>query len=71
MTELLKTSQEYFKLNDTDEILAETLWAAHKATLRGKFIQIVSQLKKERLVNLARLEQDYDDLCKKTQKEPL
>lgn len=35
---------------------AEMFWAAHKVTIRGKLIQISSQIKRERLADIAKLE---------------
>lgn len=59
ISELTKTLNEYFLLNNVDNISAETLWAAHKVVIRGKLIQISSQLKKERTMDIAKLERDF------------
>lgn len=45
--EIEKAIKEHFLLNKVDRVSAETLWAAYKATIRGKLIRISSQLKKE------------------------
>lgn len=41
-TVLEKELQVFFRVNDNGEVSPETLWAAHKVVIRGKFIQISS-----------------------------
>lgn len=49
--------KEYFRINDVGNISPETLWAAHKVTVRGELIRLATQVKKERLIDIHRLEQ--------------
>lgn len=51
--------QEYFKLNNVEDISAETLWAAHKAFIRGEIIQIATQTKQERKADIEQIEKNY------------
>lgn len=51
-------------------ISAETLWAAHKATIRGKLIQMSSQRKKEKIAEIEKLERDFTGLCKQHKRDP-
>lgn len=46
-TKIKKSLKQYFLLNKIDYISPKTLWAAHKATNRGKIIGIAIQLKKD------------------------
>lgn len=46
VTEIEKAIEEYFLLNTTAEVSAETLWAAHKATIQGKLIQLSTWVEK-------------------------
>lgn len=55
---------DYFSLNDTDDISAESLWAAHKVTVRGRLIQISSQLKKSKRLEVENLERSFSSLQK-------
>ena len=61
---------EYFEHNDTDDISPETLWAAHKASIRGKIIQLAANLKKQKNLEIKRLEINYLDLCRKHKTDP-
>lgn len=45
-SEIEKNIQEYFLLNDVNNISPSSLWAEHKAAIRGKLIQISSRLRK-------------------------
>lgn len=56
--------QEYFSLNDMQEVSPETLWAAHKAAIRGVLIQISSQTLKAHQADVVRLEKEFQDLSK-------
>lgn len=40
----------------------------HKATIRGKLIQIASQIIKERALDVEKLERDFSALCKQHKK---
>lgn len=70
VTKLQRALQEYFCLNDVEEISAETLWAAHKVMIQGKFMQIASQLKRERLGEIERLEKEFTKLRSQHKKDP-
>lgn len=69
--DLGKALKEYFLLNDLEEISAETLWAAHKAMMGGQFIQIATQLRKERQLIIQKLGKEYSSLCALHKKDPL
>ncbi|XP_040198878.1 vomeronasal type-2 receptor 26-like [Rana temporaria] len=69
--EIEKALKEYFLINDTDGISAETLWAAHKASIRGKIIQIATKLKKEKALKVEKLEREFASLSKQHKKDPL
>lgn len=62
VTELEKALKVYFLLNNLQGISAETLWAAHKATIWGKFIQIATPLKK--------LKKEFSSLRVQHKKDP-
>lgn len=68
--ELENAMKEYVHFNNMDGISAETLWAAHKATIRGKIIQIATKLKKERASDVEKLERDFAALRKHHKKDP-
>ena len=48
----------------------ETLWAAHKVTVRGKIIQIAARLKRMRKLVVEKLEETYVDLSRKHKLDP-
>lgn len=58
VTEIQGALREYFRLNDMGDVSAETLWAAHKVTSRGKLIQIAAQRKRERAIDIESLKSD-------------
>lgn len=60
--EIKKGIKEYFHLNNTAELSPETLWAAHKATIRGKLIQISTQIKREIMTDIHKLETEFSQL---------
>lgn len=62
--------REYFRLNDVENISPETLWAAHKATVRGELIRLATQVKKERLIDIHKLEQTFISLKTDHKKDP-
>lgn len=68
--ELEKALKEYFLLSDTEGISAESLLAAHKVTMHGKFIHIASQLKRERLADIEKLEREFSLLHSQHKKDP-
>ena len=51
-----KALKEYLSINDTGYILIKVLWAAHKAYIQGKIIQISTQTKQDWV---ERLEMEY------------
>lgn len=62
--EIDKGLQEYFLLTDIQNVSPITLWAAHKAFIRGKIIQIASRLRKARKADIERLEKEFSLLSK-------
>lgn len=70
VSELRESLLEYFSFNDVGEILAETLWAAHKVTIRGKLIQIAARRKRERLSEIENLVKYFITLSKPHKKIP-
>lgn len=47
--EIKQCLKEYFDTNDNGEVNPSILWEGAKAVIRGKFIQISSRLKRQRL----------------------
>lgn len=68
--EIEKALNEYFIINDQTDISPEMLWAAHKVTIRGTLIQIATRIKKERQLDVLKLENTFSDL-KAKHKKPL
>lgn len=60
--EINDSLKEYFALNNVDNISPELLWAAHKATVRGKLISIVTRVKRERQLDIEKLEKAFQTL---------
>lgn len=58
-TILEKALREYFTESDNNTVSPGTLWAAHKAAMRGKIIQISSQLKRERGAEIQKLTEEF------------
>lgn len=54
--------QEYFLLNDVNNISLSSLYAAHTATIRGKLIQISSRLRKARKLDIDLLKREFSSL---------
>lgn len=54
---------EYFQLNLSESISPISLWAELKATLWGKVIQILSQIKCECKVDIEPLNKELQSLC--------
>lgn len=54
--------QHYFRDNSHPEISPGTLWEAHKAFIRGKFIELGSRKKRERLHQQSELIHEIADL---------
>lgn len=70
VTMLEKSLKEYFKLNNTENISEETLWAAYKAFIRGEIIKMSAQFKQERTADIEKLKRVYLG-SNTTQKKPL
>lgn len=70
ISKIEKHIQEYFLLNDTDDISPSTLWAAHKAAIRGSIIQISSRIRKARKMDIDRLEREFSSLSKLHKSQP-
>lgn len=68
--EIEKALQEYFALNKTEGTSPELLWAAHKAFIRSKLIQISTQVKRERRADITRLDREYAELKAIHKKDP-
>lgn len=62
--------KEYFRLNDTPDISPSSLWGAHKTVIRGNLIQLVSRLKREKQLDIANLEKNFQSLNKAHKKNP-
>ncbi|XP_040197503.1 chromosome-associated kinesin KIF4-like [Rana temporaria] len=67
---LVKEIREYFENNDNNEISPSSLWGAHKAVLRGKIIQLSSKLRRERKVDIEKLERDFKFLSRSHKRNP-
>lgn len=59
---LEKSLIEYFKFNTTKDTSMGTVWAAHKAFIRGEIIQMSTQIKRERTAEVESLEREYATL---------
>uniref|UniRef100_A0A8C5QP47 Reverse transcriptase domain-containing protein n=1 Tax=Leptobrachium leishanense TaxID=445787 RepID=A0A8C5QP47_9ANUR len=51
-----ETLQDYFRLNDIDDISMQVLWAAHKLVIRGALLGLASHLKKQKLADIQDLQ---------------
>lgn len=60
--------KDYFQMNDTRETTPTCLWAAHKAMIRGKLIQLASQISRARWI-LIKQKRSLSIFQKKTQSE--
>lgn len=67
---LEKEIRVFFHLNDIGDISPSVLWGAHKAVLRGKMIQLASQLKKERKADILQMEREFHSLSKSHKANP-
>lgn len=65
-----KALKEYFVDNNNHSVTPATLWAAHKAVMRGKLIQISSQLKRERKVEIQKLTGEFLSISKRHKHNP-
>lgn len=57
--------EEFFADNKPDETLLTSIWAAHKAVLRGRFINIAAAKKKAKLADIKCLTRELNDLYNK------
>lgn len=64
-----KALSDYFSENDTGSVSPGCLWAAHKAVLRGRLLQLSSQLK-ERSAEVLRLTANFRLLSKSHKQHP-
>lgn len=62
--------KEYFWLNDTPDISPISLWGAHKLVIRGNLIQLASCLKREKQLDIANLEKNFQSLSKAHENNP-
>ena len=62
--------KKYLETNDNENTMAQNLWDAAKAILRGKFIAIQSYLKKQETSQINNLTLHLKQLEKGEQKEP-
>lgn len=69
-TMLEKELPEFFLLNGMYNISQGALWGAHKAVIRCKLIQLASQLKRERQVDIDKLEKEFKLHCKMHKRNP-
>lgn len=65
-----KALSDYFSENDTGSVSPGCLWAAHKAVMRGRLLQLSSQLKKESRAEVLRLTADFRLLSKAHKHHP-
>lgn len=61
---------EYFQVNDDGVVSPEMLWAAYKAVINGKIIQLAAKLKCKRQVDIKKLEQEFHKLSKDHRRNP-
>lgn len=52
--------KDYFSSNDTGDTSDTTLWEAHKVVIRGRLIQQATNLKRERKLLFAKLEDNFN-----------
>lgn len=62
--------ENYFTDNVNDETPPTTLWAAHKAVLRGHLISLAANRNRERLTNIKNLTKELNHLYNKLQHAP-
>lgn len=54
--------KEYFQLNETEDIPTTPLWAVHKAVIGSHIIALVTEKKRSKAADVARLTKDLDKL---------
>ena len=65
-----KKKNKYIETNDNENAMAQNLWDAAKAVLRGKFIAIQSHLKKQEKSQISNLTLHLKQLEKEEQRKP-
>ena len=68
--EIKEEIKKYLETNHNENTMAQNLWDAAKAVLRGKFIAIQSYLKKEETSQINNLTLHLKQLEKEEQKQP-
>ena len=68
--EIKKENKKYQETNDNENMMTKNLWDAAKAVLRGKFIAIMSYLKKQETSQINNLSLHLKELEKEEQKKP-
>ena len=68
--EIKEELKKYLETNDNENTVAQNLWDAAKAVLRGKFIAIQSYLKKQETSQINNLMLHLKQLEKEEQKSP-
>ena len=68
--EIKEEIKKYLETNDNENTMAQNLWDAAKAVLRGKFIAIQSYLKKQETCQINNLTLNLKQLEKEEQKNP-
>ena len=68
--EIKKEIKNYLETNDNEDTTSQHLWDAAKAVPRGKFIEILTILKKEEKSQIDNLTHHLNDLEKEEQTKP-
>ena len=68
--EIKEEIKNYLETNDNENTVAQNVWDAAKAVLRGKFIAIKSYLKKQQKSQINNLTLHLKQLEKERQKTP-
>ena len=68
--EIKEEIKKYLETNDNGNTMTQNLWDAAKAVLRGKFIAILSNLKKQETFQMNNLTLHLKQLEKEEQKNP-
>lgn len=68
--EVERAINDFFLTNDVEDVSPDTLWAAHKATIRGEFIQISSKIHRARMADIDWLEEEILTVGKQPKRDP-
>ena len=68
--EIIEEVKKYLETNDNENTTTQNLWNAAKTVLRGKFIAIKSDLKKQETSQINNLTSHLKQLEKEEQKKP-